>query len=47
METLVNEQKAPGNYIIEFNASIFSSGVYFYQLRVGDFISTKKMVLFK
>ena len=46
-KTLVNEQKAPGNYIIEFNANKLSSGVYFYQLRVGDFISTKKMVLFK
>ncbi len=47
VETLVNAQKIVGNYKVEFNASKFASGVYFYQLRAGNFISTKKLVLLK
>ncbi len=47
VETLVNEQKAPGNYIIDFNAAGLSSGVYFYQLKAEEYISTKKMILLK
>ena len=43
--TVVNEEKAAGNYEVEFDASKLSSGVYFYQLRAGSFIETKKMVL--
>ena len=45
--TLVNETKAPGNYEVNFNAANLASGVYFYQLRAGDFIQTKKMILLK
>ena len=30
-----------------WNSSSLASGVYFYQLKVGDFISTKKMVIIK
>jgi hypothetical protein len=45
--TLVNEEKPAGTYEVEFNASIFPSGVYFYQLRSADFIETKKMILLK
>ena len=45
--TLVNETKQPGEYEVEFNASKLSSGVYFYQLKAGDFIQTKKMILLK
>jgi uncharacterized delta-60 repeat protein len=44
---LVNEQKAAGNYKVEFDGSNLSSGVYYYQLRSGDFIETKKMLLMK
>jgi len=47
VETLVNEQFAPGTYSIDWNASQFSSGVYFYQLRVGTYLETKKMLLIK
>lgn len=48
--TLVNEFRKAGKHEIEFpNAetsflSSLPSGVYFYQLRVGDFVETKKMV---
>jgi hypothetical protein len=45
--TLINEVKPAGNYEVDFNASKFSSGVYFYKLQAGEFISTKKMTLIK
>ena len=44
---LVNEVKSAGTYEIEFNAEEFSSGIYFYELRAGSFIQTKKMILMK
>jgi hypothetical protein len=46
--TLVNEESAiggAGNYEVVFNASSLPSGVYFYQLRSGNYIKTKKMIL--
>jgi len=45
--TLVNEQKPTGTYIVNWNASNFSSGLYFYKLTAGDFNQTKKMFLVK
>lgn len=49
--TIVNEYRNAGYYEIDFQSSVGShsltSGVYFYQLRVGDFIETKKMTLLK
>lgn len=49
--TLVDEEKSPGNYEVEFESTIGShqlaSGIYFYQLKAGDYISTKKMILMK
>jgi len=49
--TLINEEQAAGNYIVEFSASggasRLSSGVYFYQLQAGDFNISRKMVLLK
>jgi hypothetical protein len=45
--TLVNEYKPAGSYEVEFDASGLSSGVYFYQLKTGNFIQTKKMVLLR
>ncbi|MDI6804840.1 MAG: T9SS type A sorting domain-containing protein [Bacteroidota bacterium] len=43
--TLINEDKKPGYYEVSFDASNLSSGVYYYVLRAGNFISTKKMLL--
>jgi len=45
--TLVNESKSAGNYEVEFDASSLPSGVYFYQLKVGNSIETKKMILMR
>ncbi|MBE0572647.1 MAG: M28 family peptidase [Ignavibacteriaceae bacterium] len=44
---LVNEQKAAGKYKLTFDASGLPSGVYFYTLQSGSFVSTKKMILLK
>jgi len=57
IETLINEEKPAGTYEVEFNASLLSgsvsakggyaSGVYYYQLKAGSYIGTKKMLLIK
>jgi len=57
IEILVNEEKPAGSYEVEFNSSTLSgsvsakggyaSGVYFYQLKAGDYVETKKMVLLR
>jgi len=45
--TLVNEEKPAGSYEVEFKAKGLPSGIYFYQIKVGSFIQTKKMVLLR
>jgi len=45
--TLVNEVKLAGIYEVEWDASKFTSGVYFYQLRTGNFVKTKKLILLR
>jgi photosystem II stability/assembly factor-like uncharacterized protein len=45
--TLVNEEKPPGEYEIEFSVTDFPSSVYFYQLQTEGYIKTKKMLLVK
>ncbi len=45
--TLVNEEKPAGNYEVDFYAAGLPSGIYFYQLRAGKFIQSKKMILIK
>ncbi len=42
-----NEYKIAGSYELEWNAANYPSGIYFYRLESGDFVSTKKMVLIK
>jgi hypothetical protein len=44
---LVNEQLAPGTYETTFDASMLTSGVYFYRLETTDFVQTNKMILLK
>lgn len=45
--TLINEKLNPGTYETQWNASEYSSGVYFYRLETSDFSETKKMILMK
>ena len=45
--TLVNEKQNSGNYKVIFDASNLSSGVYYYQLKIGRFTETKKMLLLR
>ncbi|MBN2571611.1 MAG: T9SS type A sorting domain-containing protein [Ignavibacteriales bacterium] len=45
--TLVDEEKPPGVYKIDFNAGSLASGIYICQLRAGDFIQSRKMILMK
>jgi len=45
--TLVNETREAGRYNVNFNASNYSSGVYFYTIKAGNFNETKKMTLLK
>ena len=56
--TLVNEEKPAGSYEVEFKSTVGSlptgqaglqlaSGIYFYRLQAGAFVSTKKMILLK
>ena len=45
--TLVNEVKNVGTYSVEFDASAYSSGIYFYKVETNGFTSVKKMMLVK
>jgi len=45
--TLVNEKLNPGTYEVDWDASNYPSGVYFYTLSAGEFKETRKMVLIK
>lgn len=45
--TLVNEPAEVGTYEVKWDASAFSSGVYFYRLTFGSFIEIKKMMLLR
>ena len=55
IKKLLDEEKEAGSYEVEFDITIchsreggnLSEGVYFYQLRTGSFIETKKMILSK
>jgi len=47
VRTLVNEEKSIGTYEINWNAENLPSGVYFYQLKAGNYVETKKMILMR
>jgi hypothetical protein len=44
---LINEIQPPGKYSIEFQAENLASGIYFYELKVGNFVQSRKMVLLR
>jgi hypothetical protein len=43
----VDEQRPAGKYETEFNAATLPKGVYFYRLKAGEFVQTRKMILMK
>jgi hypothetical protein len=45
--TLVNEKLNSGTYTVDWNASEYPSGIYFYKLTTGSYSETKKMILLK
>jgi len=47
VKTLVDGQKDVGTYTVQIDASSLASGMYVYQLRANEFVSTKKMMLVK
>ncbi len=47
IKTLVDEMKSPGNYKVRFDASMLTSGVYFYRITAGNFTDSKKLLLIK
>lgn len=47
VKELKNEVMKPGYYKINFIANAYASGVYFYRIKAGDFIQTRKMILMK
>jgi hypothetical protein len=45
--TVVKETQNAGYHEVKFDGSSLASGVYFYQLRAGDYVETKKLLLVK
>jgi len=44
---LISDEKEAGYHSVNFDASIYNSGIYFYSLKAGNFVETKKMILLK
>jgi hypothetical protein len=44
---LVADVKAAGTYSVQFDASMLPSGVYYYRMRAGEFVDTRKLMLVK
>lgn len=44
---ILNKELRAGKYNYQWKAIGLASGVYFYQLRAGDFLDTKKLILMK
>jgi hypothetical protein len=45
--TLVNEKQNAGSYQVEWDASVFASGIYYYRIEAGEFQDVKNMILIK
>jgi len=47
VEHLVNQKQESGSYSVKWNASHYSTGLYFYRIVAGDFQQVKQMLLIK
>ncbi|MDQ3019935.1 MAG: T9SS type A sorting domain-containing protein [Bacteroidota bacterium] len=47
VSTLVNSEMQPGSYNYKWDATNFASGIYFYRIKAGAFVETKRMLLIK
>jgi hypothetical protein len=47
VKTLADEYREAGKHSVQFNADNLSSGIYFYQIKAGNFVETKKLTLVK
>lgn len=47
IKTLVDEERPVGKHEVEFDGTSLPSGIYFYQLKAGNYVKTKKMILMK
>jgi hypothetical protein len=47
VQTRVQKLEVPGTYVVSFSADVLPSGVYFYQLRAGNYSEVRKMLLLK
>ena len=47
VKTLIDEHRTPGEHNITWHAGHLPSGTYFVQMKSGDFVKTRKMVLLK
>ena len=47
IETLHNGVLSAGSYKVDFNASSYASGIYFYRIETGNFVAVKKLVVMK
>jgi hypothetical protein len=47
VKELVNETKSQGSFLIDYDASALSSGIYLYRLECNGYVDTKRMILLK
>ena len=47
MASLVSEKLPAGHHLVEWDASDFASGIYYYKIDAGEFQQVKKMVLLR
>ena len=47
IKTLLNKSMPAGNHQLEWDATGFASGIYYYRIKAGEFQDVKKMILLR